>query len=49
MAVVLDNVRVGVEELILERHHVVVVQTELQLEDTIGHAAAALQHGYRLI
>jgi hypothetical protein len=35
---------VGVEEFILERLQVVVVQTELQLEGTISHAAAVPQH-----
>ena len=48
-AVVRDDVWVGVEEFILERLQVVVVQTELQREGTIGHAAAALQHGQRLV
>ena len=48
-AVVLDDVRVCVEELIREGLQVVVVQTELQREGTIGHAAAALEHGQRLV
>ena len=34
---------------LLERLQVVVVQTELQLEGTIGHAAASLQHGQRVV
>jgi hypothetical protein len=48
-AVVLDDLWMGVEQLILERLQVVVVQTELQLEGTIGHAASALEHRHCLI
>ena len=39
----------GRAEIIRECLQVVVVQTKLQLEGTIGHAAAALKHGQRVI
>ena len=48
-AVVIDHVGVCVENFVLERLQVVVVQTELQREGTIGHAASALEHRQRLI
>src|SRR6266511_919554 len=48
-AVVIDYVWVGVEEFVLERLQVVVIQTELEFEGAIGHAAASLEHGQRLI
>jgi hypothetical protein len=49
MAVVLDDLWVSVEEFLRERLQVVVVQTKLQLEGTIGHAAASLEHSQRLV
>ena len=48
-AVVIDHVWVGVQEFILERLKVVVVQTELKLKGPIGHAASPLEHGHRVI
>jgi hypothetical protein len=48
-AVILDRAWVCVQEFVLERLQVVVVQTELQLEGAIGHAASALEHRRRLI
>src|SRR5882724_2408575 len=48
-AVVIDHVGVCVENFVLERLQVVVVQTELQREGTVGHAASALEHRHRLI
>ena len=48
-AVVIDHVGVCVENFVLERLQVVVVQTELQLEGAIGHAASALEHRHCLI
>src|SRR5215472_12905352 len=46
---VIDHVGVGVQEFILERLKVVIVQTELKLEGAIGHAASTLEHGQRLV
>jgi hypothetical protein len=48
-AVVIDHVGVCVENFVLERLQVVVVETELQREGAIGHAASALEHRHRLI
>jgi hypothetical protein len=40
---------VCVEEFIFERVEAVIVQTELELEGTVGHAASPLEHGHRVI
>src|SRR5262249_17613561 len=48
-AVIIDHMWVGVEEFLLEHLQVVVVQTELELEGAIGHAASALEHGHRVV
>jgi hypothetical protein len=48
-AVILDRVWVAVQEFILECLQVVAVQTELQLEGAIGHAASALEHSQGLV
>jgi hypothetical protein len=46
---VLDHLRVGVEEFILQGCQVVVVELELELECAIGYPPAALQHGKGLV
>jgi hypothetical protein len=46
---IVPDLRVGVEQLVLEIVEDVLVQGKLPLEGAIGHPAAPLKHGYGLV